>query len=58
MLAVVDDGVGLSEEFDPRTTRSLGLRLVNDLGTQLGGKLVLTGGPGTRAEIRFRALKS
>jgi PAS domain S-box-containing protein len=58
VLAVVDDGVGLSEEFDPRTTRSLGLRLVSDLGAQLGGKLVLTGGPGTRAEIRFRALKS
>jgi PAS domain S-box-containing protein len=58
LLAVVDDGVGLSEEFDPRTTRSLGLRLVNDLASQLGGKLVLTGGPGTRAEIRFHALKS
>ncbi len=38
-VEVADDGVGLPEGFDPRAARSLGMRLVHSLATQVGGRL-------------------
>ncbi len=40
LLDVADDGVGLPEDFDiARATRSLGMRVVSNLGRQLGATL-------------------
>jgi len=39
VLTVADDGVGLPPEFDPRASRSLGLRLVHGLTEQIGGRI-------------------
>lgn len=39
MVSVGDDGVGLPEDMDPVSARSLGLRLVNALARQVGGAL-------------------
>jgi PAS domain S-box-containing protein len=48
VLTVVDDGVGMAQEIDIESTRSLGLRLVRSLVAQLQGTLTLARGqPGT-----------
>ena len=54
-LTVVDDGVGLPADLDWRTTRSLGLRLVNMLAGQLGGRVDVTApdGGGARFAVTF-----
>lgn len=44
-LMVSDTGVGLSADFDSRRQKSLGLQLVNDLASQMGGALYLGAGP-------------
>jgi two-component sensor histidine kinase len=36
VVAIRDDGVGLPEDFDPRTSGGLGLRLIRSLATQIG----------------------
>jgi two-component sensor histidine kinase len=38
-LKIWDNGVGLPADFDARQAQSLGLQLVTDLATQLGGRL-------------------
>ena len=40
VVEVADDGVGLSEDFDPRTDGGLGFRVVRGLARQLGASLV------------------
>lgn len=40
VVEVADDGVGLSEDFDPRTDGGLGFRVVRGLARQLGATLV------------------
>ena len=40
VVEVTDDGVGLSEDFDPHTDGGLGFRVVRGLARQLGAKLV------------------
>ncbi|MBO9561062.1 MAG: sensor histidine kinase [Caulobacter sp.] len=40
VVEVADDGVGLSEEFDPSTEGGLGFRVVRGLARQLGADLV------------------
>jgi PAS domain S-box-containing protein len=42
-----DNGIGIPEGFDWMNTESLGLRLVNDLVSQLNGTMVLGTGEGT-----------
>ena len=41
LLRVSDDGVGLSRDFDPEKTVTLGLQLVRNLASQLGGHLTV-----------------
>ena len=53
-VVVVDDGVGLPENFDPESSSSLGLQIVRTLVVgELGGKLEITPRPegGTRALV-------
>jgi two-component sensor histidine kinase len=38
-VAVIDDGVGISGDFDPATTTSLGLSIVRGLVAELGGTI-------------------
>ena len=53
-LVVEDNGPGISEDFDIKKAKSLGLRLVNRLVKQLHGKLNVTNKNGTRFEIFFK----
>lgn len=54
VVAVADDGIGMSEDFDWRAPRSLGLRIVRDLSRQLRGKASFETGPeGTTFFVRF-----
>jgi two-component sensor histidine kinase len=53
VLAVSDDGVGLPEDFDHRTSTSLGLQLVNSLVSQLDGEITLEPGQGTGFRVTF-----
>ena len=46
-----DDGVGLPVDFSVRRTQSLGMQMVTDLATQLGGTLAVGGNPGPGAEF-------
>lgn len=56
LLVVRDDGVGLPEGMDFRTTKSLGLKLVSTLVRQLKGKLQLSShGTGAEFKISFPA---
>lgn len=52
-IHVQDNGVGLPDNFDLGSTRSLGLHMVEVLIKQLNGKLDLTRSPGTDFLIRF-----
>jgi PAS domain S-box-containing protein len=52
-LRVEDNGVGLPPGLDLAQTQSLGLQLVGDLVTQLGGTLAMGSNPGAFFEIRF-----
>jgi two-component system, sensor histidine kinase PdtaS len=54
-LIIEDDGVGLPINFDAERAASLGMRLIRMLAKQLGGQSLVTPGPGTRVEVRFRA---
>ncbi|TAL31014.1 MAG: PAS domain S-box protein [Spirochaetes bacterium] len=53
-LAVRDNGRGLPDDFETRTSGSLGMRLVRALSTQLGGELSISGKGGTSVEIVFK----
>ncbi len=52
---VADNGVGMPDTIDFKTTEALGLRLVTILAEgQLGGHIELVKGPGTEFHIRFK----
>jgi two-component sensor histidine kinase len=56
LLRVVDDGIGLPEGFDPTTSTSLGLSIVQTLVSELGGTLRMgprADGAGTAVEFAF-----
>jgi two-component system, sensor histidine kinase PdtaS len=51
-IQVRDDGVGLSDDFDVKSTSSLGLSIVRDLvESQLGGTMSMTSNQGTVVDI-------
>lgn len=54
-LTVEDDGRGLPADFDLQTTKSLGLYIAKSLAQQIGGRLTMTGGQGTRCTLSFPA---
>jgi two-component system, sensor histidine kinase PdtaS len=53
LLEISDDGVGLGEDFDLRTTRSMGMRLIDGLNEQLEGKLEIQSRGGLVLSIHF-----
>jgi len=52
-LIVCDNGVGLPDDFDLKTSKTLGLSLVQGLTMQLGGKLAINTQRGTEFKITF-----
>ena len=52
-IIVSDNGIGLSEEFDWKSTESIGLRIVNLLVHQLEGEIRLKQAEGTEFRITF-----
>jgi two-component sensor histidine kinase len=58
-LSVCDEGPGLPAGFEPKTTRSLGMRVVRSLVQQLGGELLAEtteGRQGAKVTVLFPAL--
>lgn len=53
VLSVSDDGVGVSEGFDPARPATLGLQLVWLLADQLGAEITLNRSNPTRVQLRF-----
>jgi two-component sensor histidine kinase len=56
VLSVTDDGPGLPKEFDPTSTRGLGMKLVSSLVRQINGQLQIApgnDGRGTRFTVLF-----
>jgi two-component sensor histidine kinase len=56
-IVVADDGIGIVEPPADAEKKSLGLRIVDTLATQLGGTLALTTENGTRFSIALTALE-
>ena len=54
---MADDGIGIVEPPADAEKKSLGLRIVDTLATQLGGTLALTTENGTRFSIALTALE-
>jgi PAS domain S-box-containing protein len=54
-LVISDNGIGMPAEFPLKHPQSLGLRLVAIFVDQLQGETELTGNPGTRVRITFKA---
>ncbi|OGU72368.1 MAG: hypothetical protein A2V93_02100 [Ignavibacteria bacterium RBG_16_34_14] len=55
-MIISDDGIGLPENFDMKSTNTLGLQLVSSLVIQLDGEIILTNQTGTKFEINFKGL--
>jgi two-component sensor histidine kinase len=55
VLSVADNGVGLCQPLSAEGTKSLGLRLVELLAEQLGGRVVFSNDEGTRCTVAFPA---
>lgn len=55
LLCCQDDGCGLPENMDVRTSKSLGLQLVNSLVSQLSGTLAMHNASGTQFVINIPA---
>lgn len=53
-LCVSDTGVGLPADFEVRRAESLGMQLVADLTTQIGGALTVGRGPGAEFCVAFK----
>jgi CheY-like chemotaxis protein/anti-sigma regulatory factor (Ser/Thr protein kinase) len=54
VLSVRDNGVGLPEKFDIHDTRSLGMKLVTSLTSQMNGTIKVNRSQGTEFRISFR----
>jgi PAS domain S-box-containing protein len=57
-LVISDDGVGLPENTDFKSPQTLGLRLVNTLVRQLGGRMEVNHSNGTEFKIQFNKLSN
>jgi PAS domain S-box-containing protein len=57
VLSVSDTGVGLPHDFDPDKGKSLGMKLVRMLTTQLAGEMHCRNGVGTTFDITFSGEK-
>lgn len=55
-LAVVDNGPGVPDGFDPSESRGLGMTVVRSMVAQLGGTLRVEAGSGTRMTVEFPEL--
>ncbi len=53
-LVIADDGVGLSADFDPARSRSLGMTLIRGFSEQLGGQLHIKNLPGLSICLQFQ----
>ena len=53
ILIVSDNGVGMPENFDIQNTNSLGLKLVNSMINQLGGRIEISNNSGAQFKILF-----
>jgi two-component system, sensor histidine kinase PdtaS len=53
LLEIADDGVGLGDDFDLRSTRSMGMLLIDSLNQQLEGRLEIQSGDGLIISITF-----
>ncbi len=53
-LSIWDEGIGLDSDIDFNSVKSLGLRLVNSLVGQLGGKIEVSNSKGTRFDITYQ----
>ena len=53
ILTLQDNGIGLPDDLNLEKTKSLGLRLINSLVSQLNGKLEVTLNNGTSFKITF-----
>ncbi|HIH71177.1 MAG TPA: sensor histidine kinase, partial [Methanothermobacter thermautotrophicus] len=56
-LTVADDGVGLPDDFNLDSLRSLGMLLVRNLTDQLNGELEYTSNGGTEFRVRFSEIQ-
>jgi two-component sensor histidine kinase len=56
-LKVVDDGIGLPEDFNLHKSATLGMKLVGALTTQLNGEISIDGSCGTSVWITFEGKK-
>ncbi len=57
-LIVQDNGVGLPDDFDPQTTRSLGVQVIEMLVEQMEGTVLYQSRPGAGTEVRVEIPKS
>lgn len=57
-LKVNDNGIGLPENFDPKKSKSLGLKLVSILSRQLRGKMTSSSDLGTSFKVQFKDMKA
>jgi len=53
ILTVRDNGVGLPTDFNPETTKTLGLTLVRGLVSQIRGSMEIDGNQGTEFRVAF-----
>lgn len=57
-LDVNDDGKGLPTDFDPKKSKSLGLKLVSILSRQLRGTMTFNSNSGTSFVVKFKDIKA
>ncbi|MDR6967701.1 two-component sensor histidine kinase [Flavobacterium arsenatis] len=57
-LDVNDDGTGLPTDFDPKKSKSLGLKLVGILSRQLRGTMSFNSDNGTSFVVKFKDIKA
>ena len=53
VLSLTDDGIGMPDGMEWADTRSLGLRIIRSLSSQLDGTVSFSGQTGTRFTLRF-----
>lgn len=56
-LLISDNGIGIPENIDFKNTNTLGFKLINNLVSQIDGKITLDKSHGTKFKITFRELK-